>query len=197
MKQLNLIKEHTNETRKGNYITRTYQETDPESPRGWDNLTTMLCFHNRYNLGDKTEYKSDMFEGWEDMKNKLVDTEDVHTILPLYLYDHSGITISTSPFGCNWDSGQVGWVFITNQTIKEEGIDESKVEEYLKSEVETYDQYLTGEVYGYKIFKVETCSQGHEHEEELDSCYGYYGEDECMKEGVRVMEYYLNDEVVV
>ena len=53
--------EHTNETRKGNYITRTYQETDPESPRGWDNLTTMLCFHNRYNLGDKTEYKSDMF----------------------------------------------------------------------------------------------------------------------------------------
>jgi len=80
------------------------------------------------------------------MKTKLVDTEDVHTILPLYLYDHSGITISTSPFGCNWDSGQVGWVFITNQTIKEEGIDESKVEEYLKSEVETYDQYLTGEV---------------------------------------------------
>ena len=189
--------EHTNETRKGNYITRTYQDQSPDSPRSWDNLTTMLCFHNRYDLGDKTHYKSNMFEGWEDMKNKLIDTEDVHTILPLYLYDHSGITISTSPFGCNWDSGQIGWIFITNQTIKDEGIDESKVEEYLKSDVETYDQYLTGDVYGYKVFKVETCNQGHEHEEELDSCWGYYGEDECMNEGVSIMEHYLKEEVVV
>jgi hypothetical protein len=138
-----------------------------------------------------------MFGGWEDMKSKLIDTEDVHTILPLYLYDHSGITISTSPFGCNWDSGQVGWIFITNRTIKEEGIDESKVEEYLKSDVETYDQFIRGEVYGYRVFKVTECSLGHQHEEELDSCWGHYGEDECMKEGVSIMENHIKEEVVV
>jgi hypothetical protein len=67
----------------------------------------------------------------------------------------------------------------------------------LKGEVETYDQYLTGDVYGYRVFKVETCSQGHEHEEELDSCWGYYGEEECMNEGVSVMEYHIKEEVVV
>jgi hypothetical protein len=138
-----------------------------------------------------------MFGGWEDMKSKLIDTEDVHTILPLYLYDHSGITISTSPFGCKFDSGQVGWIFITNRTIKEEGIDESKVEEYLKSDVETYDQFIRGEVYGYRVFKVTECSLGHQHKEELDSCWGHYGEDECMKEGVSIMEYHISQEEVV
>lgn len=189
--------EHVNETRKGNYITRTYYDESPDNPRHWDNLTTMLCFHNRYSLGDKNHYKSDMFGGWEDMKSKLIDTEDVHTILPLYLYDHSGITISTSPFGCKFDSGQVGWIFITNRTIKEEGIDESKVEEYLKSDVETYDQFIRGEVYGYRVFKVTECSLGHQHKEELDSCWGHYGEDECMKEGVSIMENHISQEEVV
>jgi hypothetical protein len=136
-----------------------------------------------------------MFGGWEDMKTKLVDTEDVHTILPLYLYDHSGITISTSPFGCNWDSGQIGWIFITNQTIKDEGIDESKVEEYLKGEVETYDKYLTGEVYRYSIYEIETCDKGHEHKNYVEGCGGYFGEEECESEGQSVLQH-LEKEVV-
>jgi hypothetical protein len=63
-----------------------------------------------------------------------------------------------------------------------------RVTEYLKGDVETYDQYLRGDVYGYRVFKVETCELGCEHEEELDSCWGFYGEEECMKEGVAVME---------
>ena len=203
LKQKNLIMEHTNETRKGNYITRTYQDESPSSPREDDNFGKMICFHNRYDLGDKHDYKSSMFGGWNEMKEQIEEDYNVGVILPLYLYDHSGITISTSSFSCQWDSGQIGWIFCTKEEMEsnfmklsgQDLIERSEV--LLKGEVETYDQYLTGDVYGYRVFKVETCSQGHEHEEELDSCYGYYGEDECMKEGVRVMEYYLNDEVVV
>lgn len=193
---------HTDETRKGNYVVRTYPDTSPESPREWDNITKMFCFHNRYDLGDKNEYNSKDYQSWNDLKEQIEKDHKVLLIKPLYLYDHSGITISTSPFGCQWDSGQIGWVFIDEKQLeyicgKDSDTSEEKLSCYIKSEVSNYDQYLTGDVYGFKIFKVETCDKGHTHEEELESCWGYYGEGECMDEGLNSMEYYISQEEVV
>lgn len=190
--------EYTNETRKGNYIARTYQDESPESPREWDNLGKMICFHNRYDLGDKHGYNSNDYNGWGELREQIEKDYNVGVILPLYLYDHSGITMNTTGFSCRWDSGQVGFIFVSKQKMLEEYGGKivtqklkDRVTEYLKGEVKNYDQYLTGDVYGYRVFKVDTCSLGHEHEEELDACWGFYGEDECMNEGVSVMEYYL------
>jgi hypothetical protein len=171
------------------------QDTDPESPRTWDNLGTMVCFHKRYELGDKTDYRTEDYDSWEELKEGIIKNEGEVVILPLYLYDHSGITISTSSFDCRWDSGQVGFIFVSKYKIKKEGIDETKVEEYLKGEVETYDQYLTGDVWGYKVYEVSTCNKGHEHKELVESCYGFYGHDECESEGHSVIQH-LEKEVV-
>ncbi len=46
-------------------------------------------------------------------------------ILPLYLYDHSGISISTGSFvgrahHAEWDSGQVGYIYLDKKTAMEE-----------------------------------------------------------------------------
>ena len=60
-----------------------------------------------------------------------------------------------------------------------------KVEKLFESEIEEYDMYLRGEVYGYKAFKVTSTeeSDGNDvDEEELDSCWGYYGLDYLKKE---------------
>jgi hypothetical protein len=171
------------------------QDTDPESPRTWDNLGTMVCFHKRYELGDKTDYRTEDYDSWEELKEGIIKNEGEVVILPLYLYDHSGITISTSSFSCRWDSGQVGFIFVSKDKIRKEGIDETKVEEYLKGEVETYDQYLTGDVWGYNVYEVTTCSLGHEHKELVESCYGIYGHDECEKEGQSMLEH-MEKEVV-
>jgi len=179
-----------------NYKLEIEHDTNPESPRTWDNLGTMVCFHKRYDLGDKHDYCSGNYDGWDEMKEDIIKTENVHTILPLYLYDHSGITMSTSPFHCPWDSGQVGFIFVSKDKVKEEGMDETKVEQYLKGEVETYDQYLTGDVWGYKVYEVTTCSLGHEHEKLVDSCWGFYGEEECRSEGESIMKYYTDKEKV-
>lgn len=180
-------------------------DSDPDSPRNWDNLGTMICVHSRYNLGD-VHYKSkleclqhiatsleiteiindldvyeEVYEDEEQLEDWIKSREDF-VILPLYLYDHSGITMSTSSFSCRWDSGQVGYIYCsTDKILKEYGntnIDTlSKVESNLKSEVKTYDQYLTGDVYGFKLYKVETCDKGHKDLDFLDSCYGFYGDD--------------------
>jgi hypothetical protein len=188
--------EQTKDIIKGDkkFRIKIVQDTDPSSPREDDNLGTMICFHSRYNLGDKHNYQS-----ISELKNK-----DNVISLPLYLYDHSGITMKTSPFSCSWDSGQVGVIFVSKKRVREEfGVKriskklQEKIISYLTNEVETYDQYLTGDVYGYEIYEVVTCSEGHEHENELDSRWGFYGSEHCMEESESVVKYYMENEVEV
>ena len=95
--------------------------------------------------------------------------------LPVYMYDHSGITISTSGFSCPWDSGQLGYIFITHSFIcSEYGRKRvskrllDMISSFLNEEVKIYSQYINGEVYGYVISK---------DDEVVDSCFGFYGSD--------------------
>lgn len=157
------------------------QDENPDSPREWDNMGTMICFHGRYNLGDKHNYDHKDYSGWEEMETAIIKNESPAVILPLYLYDHSGITISTSPFSCRFDSGQIGFIFVSKEKLRKEyGVKRitkdiiQKAEKCLLGEVNTYDQYLTGDVYGYKVIDEEG--------NEEDSCWGYYGEDSIKDE---------------
>lgn len=98
---------------------------------------------------------------------------DHYVRLPLYLYDHSGITLRTRPFPDPWDSGQVGWIYVSMDKARENwpGHDDAEVrelaEKVLRSEVAEYDQHLTGDVWGYVVEK--------EDGEELASCWGCFG----------------------
>jgi len=156
-------------------------DTDAENPRSFDyNLGRMVCFHRRYMLGDRHTLSEDDFESWGDIRKRLVAEEDAKIILPLYLMDHSGVSMSAEPFGCPWDSGQVGWIYVGGKRLCEEfgadwAQDESRVVEALKAEVAVYDKYLSGDVWGYVIRDA--------FGEEVDSCWGYYGWDDAELEG--------------
>lgn len=149
-------------TKKGYIIKYLVQDDMPESPREWDNLSKMVCFHRNYDLGDKHNLKSNVFAGWEDLKNHLIKEEGAYLISPLYLYDHSGITIKLGSFyGCGlpqgharFDSGQVGFIYVTKEDIKKNFLvkkitkkTKEKAKEVLRAEVENYDQYLRGDIY--------------------------------------------------
>lgn len=171
------------EIKLGDKVLRIFADESPESPRSWDNMAKFICFHKRYSLGDKHEYRHDDYAGWDEMKQAIIKKEKAVIVKPLYMYDHSGITISTSPFSCPWDSGKIGFVIATAKDVREcFGVKRitkkilERAEKNLDGEVKTYDQYITGDVYGFQIVKVTTCSEGHEHEEE-DSCWGFYGND--------------------
>lgn len=169
---------------KGNRTLKIYQDTDTDSPRDWDNLGRMVCFHRRYNLGDKHDYKQSDFKSWVELESELMK-QGATIIMPLYLYDHSGITISTAPFSCRWDSGQVGFIYCTREDIKKnwniKKVTQEKREHarrILEGEVKTYDQFLTGEVYGFVIEKEVKCDEcGHIEDDHIDSCWGFYGSD--------------------
>ena len=124
----------------------------PPNPREDDNLGIMLCAHGRYDLGDE-QLDSNQFDGWDEVEAWLRKQGAV-VILPLYLYDHGGLTISTSPFSCRWDSGQVGFIYATAQDIRENyGIKRvtqkyiEKATKLLEGEVKDYDHYLIGDLY--------------------------------------------------
>ena len=155
---------------------KVVHDSNADSPRSWDNLGKMICFHNRYDLGDNHNYNADDYSGWEEMKKAIIKEENPAVILPLYMYDHSGISISTSPFSCSWDSGQIGFVLVSKKQALEEygGVRVSsktkvKIESIIQAEVETYTQYVEGEVYGFQIVD--------EDDNHIDSCYGFYGRD--------------------
>jgi len=155
------------------YLVEIHFDPDPESPREWSNLGTMRCWHSRYDLGDKTKGQEcpddpSEFVAWADSVGA--------RYLPLYLYDHSGITMRTRPFSSRWDSGPVGYIYVLPQTIRDEYrvVGEmipddvvAKVLKQLEQEVATYDEFLTGQVFGYTI----TDADG----EDVDSLWGIYG----------------------
>lgn len=159
-------------------------DEDCGSPREWDNLGVMCCWHKRYSLGDAdstSDFDIDEYDSFDAMIEGEFGEKDV--VLPLYMYDHSGITISTSPFGCGWDSGQLGFIYVRAETIKKEYGDLSdeslrKAKAVLQAEVEEYDQYVRGNCYGYlemtKSDKCECC--GHWDWEDGDSCWGFIGD---------------------
>ncbi len=172
------------EFRVGNKLLKIFQDTDGADCRSWDNLTKMVCFHKRYSLGDKHDYKHDNYDSWDEMKEAISKAEDVAIIKPLFMYDHSGITIKTSPYGDRWDSGQIGWVFITKKTLRENFNAKKitkklleKADAILEGDVETYRQEVEGDVYRFEEYKIETCNLNCEHEELTDSCGSFYGRD--------------------
>lgn len=177
-----------------NYNIQVKRDEDPISPRDWDNLGVMVFLHSRYSLGDKHDYNANSFSGWDELEKELVKEEDVVVILPVYMFDHSGITISCSrerfrvcdPQG--WDHGQIGFIFARRTDVRNEYSKKriskqilKKVEDVLVSEVNTYDQYLTGDVWGYVI---EDDDGNH-----IDSCWGFFGYDYCKQEAASVVEY--------
>ena len=164
-----------------NRVLKIIQDDDPESPREWDNNGWMVCFHKNYILGDKHDYRSDSFNSWDELQAKIKEDHDVVAILPLYLYDHSGITISTGSFSCPWDSGQVGFIVATRENLKAGGhnvdeLDVDKVEAWLRGEVDTYDQYLRGDIYGFRYYG-KPCPTCDNKGEVTDSCWGFFGSD--------------------
>lgn len=147
-----------------------------ENPRNWDNLSQMICFHSRYNVGDDHSYNHNDYNGWEEMEKAIIKEEDPAVILPMYMYEHSGIAISTTPFSCRWDSGQIGFILISKARARKDlnvkritkGIVE-RLTNCLLGELKVYGQYIEGEVYSFTILDKDG--------EVEDSCSGFYGYD--------------------
>jgi hypothetical protein len=143
---------------------RIKADTCPMNPReDRDHSSVILYSSHSYLLGDKR-----VEQGTE------VSRRD-NIVLPVYAFIHSGVALNTTGFSCPWDSGQSGYIYENKAAIREEfGVKRisaklrKRVEDRMRAEVEEFGKYLNGEVYGFVIED--------ENGEEVDSCWGFFGD---------------------
>lgn len=138
--KFNLIDANNN-----NYTLTVHRDEDAESPRKWDNISTMICWHDKYTLGDKHNY-DDAYDLLSEIYREIIDNE-----------------------------------------------------------IEVYNYYLQGDVYGFSLCKQVTrqdrcphCGEvirEYEDEEEIDTRWGFYGDSledsgilEYIPTGLRIVE---------
>jgi hypothetical protein len=167
---------------------RIMYDPEPANPREWDNLGTMVCFHKRYNLGDEPGRKHN-FETPSQFMKFLEENEDKILVLPLYLMDHSGVSISVDDAvfrmvdSVGWDWGQVGWIYVAYEDIRKAyGVRRitrqvlERARQALIAEVEEYNKYLQGDVMGFVIEE----HRPMECWDTIDSCFGLYDIDSLL-----------------
>lgn len=169
-------------------VAEIYVDPEPCSPVEWDNLGEIT-----YNRSGRNVLGTHPKTAEEDAKIARMVRDGEAYGLPVWAYVHSGSTIQaalTNPFACPWDSGRSGWVYVMrDKALKEFGRKlpsrklKFRILDVLKGEVETFDQYLRGEVYGYRI------KHG---DETVDSCWGMYGFDYCVQAAEEELERELN-----
>ena len=142
---------------------------------------------SRFRHGPKTEERA-----IDEAMQKVISEK--YLMLPLYLYDHSGLAMSTESFSgraphAEWDSGQVGWIYVSKEDALKEfdadkmtGAIRQKADALMRSEVAAYDSYLRGECYGFELYKNGELS---------DSCWGFMGN---FSDVLKDMAAYLPDE---
>lgn len=186
------------------------QDEGAQNPREWSNLGIMVCQHRRYTLGD--EQKKNTYDGvstiaWNSLENYLKKERGAIIVLPLYLYEHSGLRIKVGSFDgllsqghAEFDSMQVGVIYATKEAIlKEYSVKRispsllEKVKKLLIDEVETYDQFLSGDVFFFVIKQEKECNLGAVHEEIVESCGGFYGFEEAKNEAINMLEHVIKE----
>jgi hypothetical protein len=185
----------------GNFSIEIHTDDDPQNPvENFDMLSIFaLVNHRNYKVTTKDCQFSDLRElqeHFKELKNDVV-------YLPVRLYDHSGLTCSTSggyPYNDSWDSGLWGYVFITKEkALKEFSCKnftkkiKDKCIKIMQSEVQYLDDYLINNVYGYQVKD----NDG----EILDSCWGFWGNHEkgkdsysdCLDEAKSIAQWHIDN----
>ncbi len=132
---------------------------DPEGgwdPREGDNLMEIMHWHRRYDFGERAP---DHLGSIEDVHKWLKKEYKAVNILPLMIYDHSGVTLwvgDDMPRGIpgehvGWDTGQVGFIYTTPERIELLGTPKNRVDELLRAELKEWDDYMNGNIFGFVI----------------------------------------------
>jgi hypothetical protein len=156
---------------KNGYKITIGEDTDATAPDDHaDENAFLVTTRNRYFQvegpgGETADTIGDNLEEWEK----------THYVYKLNALIHSGVRLSIESdlkeYYMGFDSGQIGFVLVVR--------DESEIPhpfEYAKGMVEEWNQYLSGDVWG---FTIEDGEENH-----IDSCWGFYGFEYCKTEAL-------------
>lgn len=144
------------------YEIEVCYDTDASSPDDWGNDESFIVYdHRQFCVRRKGFDARDIFEHTSEVGRMFYDG---YYVFPLYAYIHSGVSLSLGSGSDKWDTSMSGFVLVK----REKGCwSKQKAEKYAEGLVESWNEYLSGEVYGYNS--------------EVGGCWGFYG-DEGMKQ---------------
>lgn len=137
-------------------------------------------------------------------KLRLIDETGEVVLLPISMYEHSGISIWLgSTYGhtdARWDCSSIGFAYVEKATAEKEMpkrklTDEQKdnwkqwAYDVMEAEMKTYNKYVSGEVYGYMI-EDEYGEEGSD--TDLCGCWGFYDLGEMLQEAKNDIDNYLD-----
>jgi len=140
----------------------TFYDEDCDSPDSWGNTDAFIVYdHRDFYVERKGFDPRTIFEHIQETKRMFYDG---YFVFPVYAYIHSGVALSLGkshyPFIDRWDVSFKGFALVKRQkgTYTNE-------KAYTQAEglIETWNTYLSGQVYGYSS--------------ECGSCWGYYGDE--------------------
>ena len=148
------------------YKINIYPDECSESPDDWGNDDAFVVYDHR-----DFYVKRDGFDPkviFREMQNGKI-TYDGHYYFPLYAYIHGGTVLSLSrdryPFTCPWDTSFAGFVMVKRQKY---AWTEDKAWKIAQGVVNEWNDWLSGNIYGYMIEK---------DEDEFGGRWGYWGDD--------------------
>ena len=162
-----------------------YTDDTPSSPREWSNIGKLYMFNNRnFELGDERLSDRETFlDNYPDPRTYFAEELDckrtdiiIHDIQVVFHGNSSPSDLRMMAH--DREHPRDGYYVTTKQFIREDqqvkAISKAimaKVERLMRGEIDTYTQYINGEVYGYTI----TCDLTGE---TVDSVWGFYGDDD-------------------
>lgn len=174
------------------YTCRVVYDPDPISPDDWDTLGTIYSNSRNYNPQNHT--LDEIMVEESDGTGFHIDRNYLY--VRIYAYEHGGIALhaASGPIKCGWDEYLFGVMAVHKDKAAKEYGDMTNVENYekamkcLEAEVEVWDMYYQGQVFGYEVLDEDECV--------VDSCwdyYGYEGADEAMAQGIGIIDYRVDE----
>jgi len=150
----------------------------PESPREWSNLGYFVTKNTKYSSPDgkdnafydaMVETQDNATDGEnhiELIKKYLKEQgENVLAIYPITRYEHGNVSYRLGTQQ-GFDYSNCGFYIVTKQSADEIGTKKKDFEKVIADELERYNSYANGEVYGFTLY-----DDNGEHE---NSCWGFY-----------------------
>lgn len=166
---------------KQHFLELWYDGFDMENPLEYA-LCSVDLFHRREGCWVGSDYKWSDYKGIRDRYTEPSDENYVRAlkeierkggvVLPVYCYEHGGVTFRCSSFSDPWDSGQVGYAYMTTEQIIQLGWPKGKrgrkaaAEEYIRNMVGLMAAWANGDSYGFSIYDKDGGL--------VDSCGGFY-----------------------
>lgn len=164
---------------KNGYSINIYYDEIAESPAEWGDDTLFLTGFNREFTPDQKyitrDLQADIFAELNGDADDYEEREQArewvknYFIFPLFAYIHSGVALSlgrTGQFADKWDSSTVGAVYAKKTKFDTE----EEARTAADSLVKTWDNVLSGQVFGYMIETPDESTEG--------GCWGFIGEPE-------------------